>query len=90
MHSNIEIEDILSKLPLNQRIVLKERFINQKSYIEIANELGVTRQAINRSKNRGLKNLNKYLKIYNKIMLLYIYYSLFNMKKYMYIISYID
>lgn len=86
MHSNIEIEDILSKLPLNQRIVLKERFINQKSYIEIANELGVTRQAINRSKNRGLKNL----KIYNKIMLLYIYYSLFNMKKYMYIISYID
>lgn len=90
MHSNIEIEDILSKLPLNQRIVLKERFINQKSYIEIANELGVTRQAINRSKNRGLKNLKKYLKIYNKIMLLYIYYSLFNMKKYMYIISYID
>ena len=46
MHSNIEIEDILSKLPLNQRIVLKERFINQKSYIEIANELGMTRQAI--------------------------------------------
>lgn len=62
MHSNIEIEDILSKLPLNQRIVLKERFINQKSDIEIANELGVTRQAINRSKNRGLKNLKKIFK----------------------------
>lgn len=57
MHSNIEIEDILSKLPQIQRLVLKERFINQKSDMEIANELGVTRQAVNRSKNRGLKNL---------------------------------
>lgn len=62
IHSNIEIEDILSKLPSNQRIVLKERFINQKSDIEIANEFGITRQAVNRSKNRGLKNLKKIFK----------------------------
>jgi RNA polymerase sigma factor (sigma-70 family) len=47
-----------SLLPL-QREVIKKKFLQEFTDKEIALSLGVSRQAVNRTKNRGLDNLRK-------------------------------
>lgn len=44
----------LSKM---QKKVLRELFIENKSVSQIANQLNISRQAVNKTKNRALKNL---------------------------------
>ncbi|MCT4606285.1 MAG: RNA polymerase sigma factor [Marinisporobacter sp.] len=61
--SNIFIANLLISLPVLQREVLKKKFIQDFSYKEIAKLLGISRQAVNRAKNRGLMNLRKILNI---------------------------
>ncbi len=52
---------LLNSLPPLQRTVLKRKFMQGFSENEIALVLGISRQAVNRAKNRGLKNLRKRL-----------------------------
>ncbi|WP_432662948.1 RNA polymerase sigma factor [Wukongibacter baidiensis] len=52
---------LLNSLPPLQRIVLKRKFMQGFSENEIAVRSGISRQAVNRAKNRGLKNLRKRL-----------------------------
>lgn len=65
--SNAQIEDkicmkiLLQSLNKYQRTILKYKFINGFSDKEIASKLNISRQAVNRTKNRALKQLNIYL-----------------------------
>lgn len=44
-----------------QKNILKQKFLLDKSDIEIANELNISRQSVNRTLNRGLQNIKKYI-----------------------------
>lgn len=61
IENHILINMLLDKLPELQRKVLIEKFIKDHTDVEIANNLHISRQAVNKTKNRGLKNLKKYL-----------------------------
>ncbi len=52
---------LLNSLPPLQKTVLKRKFMQGFSENEIALISGISRQAVNRAKNRGLKNLRKRL-----------------------------
>lgn len=54
---NIFISELLDSLPINQRKVIILKYIYEFSDTDIAKQLGVSRQAINSTKNRALKNL---------------------------------
>lgn len=58
---NIFLNDILNKLPELQRKVIKERYLEDRTCSEIAKKLGISRQAVNKLKNRALNNLRKYI-----------------------------
>lgn len=57
IESNIEIDDLLNCLTDKEKMIIKSEFINCKSDVEIGRILGVSRQAINKIKNRALKKL---------------------------------
>ncbi|MCG8538487.1 MAG: RNA polymerase sigma factor [Clostridia bacterium] len=59
--SSFLISILLSSLPFIQREVIERKFIQGYSDKEIAICLGISRQAVNRAKNRGLKSLRKKL-----------------------------
>ena len=61
LDSNIFITTLLNSLPPLQKEVLEKKFIQDFSEKKIAQLLGISRQAVNRSKNRGLMNLRKNL-----------------------------
>lgn len=63
IESGAFIEDLLNRLPEMQKMILKEKYIKDHTDIEIAEKLHITRQAVNKSKNRGLKTLREYLDI---------------------------
>ncbi len=44
-----------------QRTILEERYIKNYSDIEIANKLNISRQAVNKTKNKALENLRTYM-----------------------------
>jgi len=57
------VENILSNKSINQtqKGYMRERYINGKTFQEIANEFGVSRQAVQQSIANALKNLKKVL-----------------------------
>lgn len=57
--SRIIFEDLINCLPKLQRRVIKEKFLLGYSYKEIGDRLNITRQAVNRIKNRALNNLRE-------------------------------
>ncbi|MCY6355391.1 RNA polymerase sigma factor [Clostridium sp. ZS2-4] len=61
IEDSILIEDLLNRLPKIQKTVLKEKFIKDHSDIEISQKLNISRQAVNKTKNRALKTLRNYL-----------------------------
>jgi len=61
IESKVFISMLLSSLVPLQREVVIRKFIYGFSDSEIAKQLGVSRQAINRAKNRALENLRKIL-----------------------------
>lgn len=63
MEECILLRMLLDKLPKLQRNIIIQKFIKDFSDSEIANQLNISRQAVNRAKNRGLKNLQKYLQL---------------------------
>lgn len=67
MEEFILIEMLLDKLPTLQRNIIIQKFIKGYTDAEIANQLNISRQAVNRAKNRGLKNLKEYLNLHEKL-----------------------
>lgn len=59
--SNIFISSLMDSLPPMQRRVIEKKFLYKYTDKEISELLGISRQAVNRAKNRGLKNLRKKL-----------------------------
>lgn len=59
--NKVFVSMLVNSLPPMQREVIKRKFIQGFSDKEIGFSLGVSRQAVNRAKNRGLKNLRKTL-----------------------------
>ena len=55
------VQEALSHLPERQRMILVYKYIYMYSDYEIACLLDITRQAVNRLKNRGLKSIRGFL-----------------------------
>lgn len=61
LDNKVFISILLDSLPIIQREVIKRKYIQGFSDNEISNLFGVSRQAVNRAKNKGLNNLRKAL-----------------------------
>lgn len=59
--SQIFIAKLLNSLPTLQKEIIKKKFIYDYSDKEIAQLYGISRQAVNRTKNRALNNLRNIL-----------------------------
>lgn len=55
------VYELLSNLPDFQKEIIKRIYIDNISENSLAKQLHISRQAINRTKNRALNNLRKYL-----------------------------
>ena len=55
------IEDLLKKLPKLQKEILSGIFLLNLKEVELAKYLNISRQAVNSTKRRALKNLKKYI-----------------------------
>ncbi|WDV47886.1 sigma factor-like helix-turn-helix DNA-binding protein [Clostridiaceae bacterium M8S5] len=60
-YSNIEFLELLEKLTANEYFVIREIVVNDKSESSIANNLGITRQAVNKIKLKALRKLKKHV-----------------------------
>ncbi len=56
------LNDALNILTQKQRKIMLCKYIYNYSDVEIANELGISRQAVNRIKNRAVESMREYLK----------------------------
>lgn len=55
--SDVIVEDLVSNLNENEKNVIKNKFLLEKSDVEIGHMLNISRQAVNKTKNRALKKL---------------------------------
>lgn len=60
IENHIIVKHLLEKLPSLQEKVLSEIFIKGYKVSEVAKKLNISRQAVNKTKNRALKNLKRY------------------------------
>ncbi|SHK59335.1 RNA polymerase sigma factor, sigma-70 family [Tepidibacter formicigenes DSM 15518] len=60
-YSNVFILELLEKLSYLQKEIITKKIIYDFSDTEIANQLGISRQAVNSTKNRALNRLRKIL-----------------------------
>jgi RNA polymerase sigma factor (sigma-70 family) len=58
--NRIFILNLMDKLSQYQKYIIKKIFVYDFSVSELANELNISRQSVNRAKNRALNNLRKY------------------------------
>ncbi|QCH29051.1 sigma-70 family RNA polymerase sigma factor [Clostridium tyrobutyricum] len=58
--SRIFILSLMNKLSQYQKYIIKKIFLYDFSVSDLANELNISRQSVNRAKNRALNNLRKY------------------------------
>lgn len=61
VEDNVSIEELLDKLSERQRRVIEGIFFKNTTEVEISRQLNISRQAVNRTKNRALKCLKEYL-----------------------------
>lgn len=57
--NSILIRNLLDKLPKLQKYIIIQKFFFQYSDVEIGKKLCISRQAVNRIKNRALKNMKE-------------------------------
>ena len=55
--SIIEIKDLISLLSKKEQKIIIDKFFYNRPDVEIANELSISRQAVNKTKNKALKTL---------------------------------
>lgn len=65
--SNTFVLSLVNTLPKRQRTVIVEKFIHQHRVKEIAQRLGITKQAVNGLERRGLRNLKRTLKDWGEV-----------------------
>jgi len=65
IETKIVVNLALSKLPQCQKKIIIDKFFKEKTDIELSRELNISRQAINKTKNKALKNLKTYLLEFN-------------------------
>lgn len=56
---NTEFEDLIKNLDEREKVVIKRFFMDQDSIVNIAKDLNLSRQFVNRIKNNALKKLKK-------------------------------
>lgn len=61
LETHIMLNSLLDKLPLSQKVILQEIYLNGYTVSEVAVKSHISRQAVNKTKNKGLKNLKKHL-----------------------------
>lgn len=61
IETHIMLNTFWDKLPSSQKKVLNELYINGYTVSEVAKKLHISRQAVNKTKNKGLNSLRKYL-----------------------------
>lgn len=61
IETHIMLNTFLDKLPLAQKTVLDAIYIKGYTVSEVAKKSHTSRQSVNKTKNRGLENLRKYL-----------------------------
>lgn len=59
LNNHLIINQLLDKLPFLQLSIIKDIYLNDISESYIANKLNISRQAVNRTKNRALNSLKK-------------------------------
>lgn len=60
--NSLYLENLMDNLPKLQQEIIKQIYFKGTSEKDIAKQLNISRQAVNRAKNRALKNLkNRYL-----------------------------
>lgn len=64
LEDRVFIGEVLDKLSGIQKKVIVMKFIKNYSDKDISNILKISRQSVNRAKNRGLKNIRKYINGY--------------------------
>lgn len=57
----VYVNELLDKLPTRQSILLKHLFIDEYSEAHLAKKLNISRQAVNKNKNKALNNLKNIL-----------------------------
>ena len=60
-NTDIFVHDLIDKLSEKERKIIKYKYIDGKSDVEIGELLNCSRQYVNQTKNRALKNLKKFL-----------------------------
>lgn len=61
LYEDIYLEELLNRLTRLQKKIIIEKIIYDKADVEIANELHISRQSVNRIKNRALNKLKDYI-----------------------------
>jgi RNA polymerase sigma factor (sigma-70 family) len=61
IETHIMLDTFLDKLPLAQKTILNEIYIKGYTVSEVAEKSHISRQAVNKTKNRALENLKKHL-----------------------------
>ncbi|MDU1350903.1 RNA polymerase sigma factor [uncultured Clostridium sp.] len=61
LYNYVFVKDLLNQVTELQRTILVLKFIKNYSETEIANILNISRQSVNKAKNRALLALKKYL-----------------------------
>lgn len=61
VEQNLFVEEMLSLLTPPQKKVIQATILDEVTEQELANEMGVSKQAVSRMKERALKRLRKYL-----------------------------
>lgn len=59
--SNLEIKDLIDKLSAKEKTVITRRYIYNDSIIDIAKDMGVSRQWVNQINSKALDKLKKYI-----------------------------
>lgn len=68
IEDNIYIQTLLNTLPEMQKKIIEDRYIKDLSDSEIANKLHISRQAVNKSRNKALNHLRKYIETNETLM----------------------
>jgi len=65
---DLAVKEIIEKIPSSQgQYIMKSIYVDKKTEKEIAFELGITQQSVNKCKNKSLRVLREQLAIYQII-----------------------
>ncbi len=67
VEENLEKEDMITygmkRLERRERVILYDRYFNNRTQMEIAEEMGISQAQVSRLEKTALKNMKKYIKL---------------------------